>query len=53
MSCLTNEDNTMFVCGNFAEVLPEKPKDYDYETDAKWLEPYPEDLEHITVEDLK
>lgn len=33
----------VLVHGNFAELLPEKPKDFDYENDAKWLEPY--DLE--------
>lgn len=33
----------VIVHGNFAEVLPEKPKDFNYETDAKWLEPYPEE----------
>ena len=28
------------VCGNFAEVLPEKPENLDYESSAKWIEPY-------------
>lgn len=33
----------VIVHGNFAEVLPEKPKDFNYEHDAKWLEPYPKE----------
>lgn len=49
MSCDFSEDGTMVVCGNFAEVLPEKPKDFDYERDAKWLEDYPKDLERIKI----
>lgn len=36
----------ILVHGNFAEVLPEKPKDFNYEEDAKWLEPYPKDFEY-------
>lgn len=28
------------VCGNFAEVLPDKPESLDYESSAKWVEPY-------------
>lgn len=39
----------VIICGNFAEVLPEKPKDFNYDTDAKWLEPYPKDAERITI----
>lgn len=27
--------------GNFADLLPEKPKDFDYLQDAKWIEDYP------------
>lgn len=49
MSCNFSEDGTMVVCGNFAEVLPEKPKDFNYETNAKWLEPYPKELERKRV----
>lgn len=30
----------LVICGNFSEVLPEKPKDFNYEKTAKWLEPY-------------
>jgi len=30
----------VIVHGNFAEVLPEKPKEFDYNSDAKWIEPY-------------
>lgn len=45
MGCLTNDDGTMFVCGNFAELLPEKPKNFDYMRDAKWLEPFPKEWE--------
>lgn len=36
----------VIIHGNFAEVLPEKPKDFDYEQDAKWLEPYPKEFEY-------
>lgn len=39
MGCIIG--NGMAICGNFSEVLPEKPKDFDYESDAKWMEPYP------------
>lgn len=39
----------LVVCGNFSEVLPEKPKDFDYMSDSKWLEPYPEKWERITI----
>lgn len=38
MGCISS--GSMVICGNFAEVLPEKPKDFDYMSDAKWLEPY-------------
>lgn len=31
------------ICGNFAELMPEKPKDFDYMRTAKWLEDYPFD----------
>lgn len=47
MGCLVGDGIT--VCGNFAEVLPEKPKDFDYETDAKWREPYPKKWKRITI----
>lgn len=33
----------VLVHGNFAKVLPEKPKNFDFESDAKWLEDYPLD----------
>ena len=49
MSCNFSEDGTMVVCGNFAEVLPEKPKDFDYQDNAKWLEPFPKDWERIKI----
>ena len=35
--------NGSAICGNFAEVQPEKPKDFDYMSTAKWLEDYPLD----------
>jgi len=47
MGCKFFEGGIM--CGNFAEVLPEKPKDFDYESDAKWLEPYPKEMERIRI----
>lgn len=31
----------VIVHGNFAEVEPEMPKDFKYDRDARWLEPYP------------
>lgn len=33
----------VIVHGNFAEVLPEKPKDFNYDQDGKWLEDYPKE----------
>lgn len=30
-----------FICGNFNEVLPQKPENFGYDQDAKWMEPYP------------
>lgn len=39
MGCLVDEG--MAICGNFAERLAEKPKDFDFEADAKWWEDYP------------
>lgn len=39
----------LIICGNFAEVLPEKPKDFDYEDNCKWMEPYPADLDRIKI----
>lgn len=47
MGCQISDN--MVICGNFAEVLPEKPKDFDYDSDAKWLEPYPEKWERIKI----
>lgn len=34
----------IIVCGNFAEIMPEKPKDFDYTTTGKWMEDYPYDI---------
>lgn len=28
------------ICGNFSELLDEKPKDFDYMSSGKWLEDY-------------
>lgn len=33
--------NGSAICGNFATLQAEKPKDFDYTRTAKWLEPYP------------
>ena len=42
--------NTSYICGNFAKLLKEKPKDFDYMEDSgKWLEPYPKELERIRI----
>lgn len=50
MGCLSDDEGTIFVCGNFAELLPEKPKDFDYESDAKWLEPWPKEWpDRVTI----
>lgn len=38
MSCIVEDG--MAICGNFAEVLPAKPKDMDYDRSYKWIEPY-------------
>lgn len=35
------ESGNIIICGNFAELLPSKPKNFDYMSNAKWLEPYP------------
>lgn len=45
MDCSNLGDIT--ICGNFAELLPEKPKDFDYMSTAKWLEPYPFDKRDV------
>lgn len=29
------------ICGNFAELLPEQPKDFDYSNTGKWMQGYP------------
>ena len=39
----------VIVCGNFAEVQPSKPANFDYDSDAKWLEPFPKDWERIKI----
>lgn len=49
MGCISDEDGTMFMCGNFAERTDKKPKDFDYQSDGKWYEPYPKELERITI----
>ena len=38
MGCISS--GSLIICGNFAEVLSEKPKDFDGMKDYKWLEPY-------------
>ncbi|RAN78002.1 hypothetical protein B5P43_18395 [Bacillus sp. SRB_336] len=32
---------TVTICGNFAEVQTSKPENFDYMSNAKWLEVYP------------
>jgi len=49
MSCNFSEDKTTVVCGNFAELLKEKPKNFDYMSSGKWLEDYPKTWERITI----
>lgn len=39
----------VIVHGNFAERTEHKPANFDYESDAKWYEPYPPELERITI----
>jgi hypothetical protein len=38
MDC--EQNGSITICGNFAELLPEKPKEMDFDRTAKWLEPY-------------
>jgi hypothetical protein len=45
MGCEQMGDIT--ICGNFADLLPEKPKDFDFDRTAKWLEPYPFDIREV------
>lgn len=45
MGCIT--EGSLTICGNFAKVLPKKPKDFDYNSDAKWIEPYPFDMRDV------
>jgi hypothetical protein len=47
MSCISESGLT--ICGNFSDILPEKPKNFDYSRDAKWLEPYPEKRPRIKI----
>jgi len=47
MSCISG--NGMTICGNFAEVQESKPQNFDYDSDAKWYEPYPKDWERIKI----
>lgn len=47
MGCI--DGGGIVICGNFAEVLPEEPKNFDYMSDAKWLEPYPKKWERIKI----
>jgi len=44
-----SQDVKMVVCGNFAEVQPEKPKDFDYMSSAKWLEPFPKEWQNDRI----
>lgn len=41
MGCIVSGE--VIATGNFAELQPEPPRDFDYMTDAKWLEDYPFD----------
>lgn len=47
MSCLFSDDGQMVVCGNFEELLSEKPKDFDFENSYRWIEPYPFDKRDV------
>lgn len=41
MGCITSGGLT--VIGNFADLQPNRPENFDYMSDAKWLEDYPLD----------
>lgn len=38
MGCIVG--GGMAICGNFADLLPEKPEKMDYDKSYKWVEPY-------------
>lgn len=47
MGCIVG--NGVAICDNFAEVQDKKPENFDYMSDANWLETYPKDWERIKI----